>query len=396
VVVKQALIPRAAARLRYLSRAAPLMAATFLLIAGAPAAPVLADELATLSAQILNSPTDVSLNLRYAALAEQDGLPRLALAAYERVIAVDPSNPTAKAGLNRVRVALEPNLTQIDAELEAVYETNPLAASRGANGEFQTRFDVTVKDERRLGQVRWRSLLQGDALYHTEQSSLNYGYLGFLTGPLINLTPNVRLHTAVGASVAGLGKQLYYWQALGALTLEFGAASATQSIQLRAGYRQYDPSFISDQGFFADATGQFTLPDLSSGTALLLSPWVRYSNVGGSITTGVGGGLPNIVTPGTYVDVGGKAEIQQKINGWLTVAGNVTFSGKQYLIDLVPATTTKRLDLRTEPGASIILPRLIGGKADVRFDYTYLLNDSNDNAHDFADQRFSLSLSGRF
>src|SRR5205823_2220920 len=49
-----------------------------------------AGELARLNQQILRSPTDPALNLQYAAVAESLGLPRLALAAYERILMADP------------------------------------------------------------------------------------------------------------------------------------------------------------------------------------------------------------------------------------------------------------------------------------------------------------------
>ena len=74
------------------------LATFFLLATPAIAAP---DELARLNAQIINNPTDIELNLRYARLAEQRGEPRKALAAYERVLIYDPNNVEAKSGLDR-------------------------------------------------------------------------------------------------------------------------------------------------------------------------------------------------------------------------------------------------------------------------------------------------------
>lgn len=363
------------------------------LMVAAPVGSAFADDLDVLNGQIVNNPSDIALNLRYARLAEQQGKPRLALAAYERIVALDPRNGEALAGLNRVRIAIKPDLTQIFTTAGAVYETNPLHVSSGADGEFQALLGFTVKDERRLGSSRWQSLIQGIGQWHFEQDQLNYGYLGFLTGPLASLGPRTQLHSALGASIAGLGSHLFYTQALAAFTLEVGAAGATQTARLRAGYRQYDPSFISEAGFFADATAKLVLPDLESGRTLIFSPWLRYSGISGSILTEP---IGEEVAPGRYVEGGAKIEGQQQLNSWVTLAVNLTLSARQYLFDVVPLTTTHRLDYLVAPGASIVFPRLIAGNTDLRLDYTYQLNNSNNDAHDSNNHRLALMLGSRF
>ena len=66
-------------------------------------------ELASLNAEILRQPNDTTLNLRYAALAEQLGKPRLALTAYERILVYDPQNQAALAGvLGAIYCSTEP------------------------------------------------------------------------------------------------------------------------------------------------------------------------------------------------------------------------------------------------------------------------------------------------
>jgi hypothetical protein len=214
-----------------------------------------------------------------------------------------------------------------------------------------------------------------------------------VTGPLIDVGPNTRLHVAGGGSAAYFDQHLYYWQALGQLTFDVSAAGATQSLRLRGAYRQYDPFFVSDNGFVADATGQFVHPNLDAGRTLLFTPWVRYSAIGGSVFTAP---FNEEVAPGNYIEGGAKVEIQQQIKSWLTVAANVTLSARGYQTDVVPATTTHRLDLIAVPGASIIFPRVIHGNTDVRIDYNYIKNNSNDNTYDYTDQRVSLTLGARF
>src|SRR5262245_55908471 len=75
-----------------------LLVAASVTALSAGAAQAQGDDLAALSQQILDNPTDVSLNLRYAEAAEAAGKPRLALAAYERVLINDPSNVEAHQG----------------------------------------------------------------------------------------------------------------------------------------------------------------------------------------------------------------------------------------------------------------------------------------------------------
>src|ERR1700682_235703 len=71
------------------------LAMFFLLAAPMVAA---ADDLARLNAEIMNNPTNIELNLRYARAAEESGQLDKALPAYERVLAYDPTNAEARSG----------------------------------------------------------------------------------------------------------------------------------------------------------------------------------------------------------------------------------------------------------------------------------------------------------
>ncbi|HUD52845.1 hypothetical protein [Parvibaculum sp.] len=68
--------------------------------------PVVAGEIDDVYAALMRDAGNVSLNLRYARLAEGQGKIKWALPAYERVLRSDPSNVEAKAGLARVKAAL--------------------------------------------------------------------------------------------------------------------------------------------------------------------------------------------------------------------------------------------------------------------------------------------------
>ena len=91
----------------------------------APGLPAGAQSLDQLNAQIIEHPRDVSLNLQYARLAEEQGKLRLALAAYERILINDPDNADAQHGYERVRRVIEPPNTSLRAEIGEQWELEP-------------------------------------------------------------------------------------------------------------------------------------------------------------------------------------------------------------------------------------------------------------------------------
>src|SRR5262249_15041217 len=136
-------------------------------------------EFARLKDEILHQPTDTALNLRYAALAEQLGLTRLALAAYERILVYDPRNTTALAGVSRIRARLQPDTTTYVLGLSWLYESNPLylpssSTLRQPEGQFSGFLDV--KDERQIGSYSWRTLARVDGIAHGAEPELDYAH----------------------------------------------------------------------------------------------------------------------------------------------------------------------------------------------------------------------------
>src|SRR5262245_20534482 len=141
--------------------------------AGAGPGPGAAAELARVYAQILRDPTNSVLNLRYAELAETNGKLHWALAAYERVLVNDPGNAEAQAGLQRVRRRLQPDSPQFTAELGAIGESNPRYLPSGARAEIQGLASLGMRDERALGDVRWRTTASAFGLLHSNEHDLN-------------------------------------------------------------------------------------------------------------------------------------------------------------------------------------------------------------------------------
>jgi len=74
----------------------------------------------------------------------------------------------------------------------------------------------------------------------------------------------------------------------------------------------------------------------------------------------------------------------------------VSVAQRDYRTDLVIATGEKRRDLIISPGGSIIFPNLIAYQTDLRIDYRYLTDNSNDPTKDFHDHIVSVSVVSRF
>ena len=154
--------------------------------------------------KILRAPNDTALNLRYARLAEAQGAPRKALAAYERILANDPTNRAAQRGLRRIRRFLEPSYTEIVLRLGGQYETNPRFRRGGAavRDDGNLNGDLSIRDERTLGGRRWRSEGALFADRHIEDHRLDYGQIGGNFGPFFDLGGGWALRPALGATFA--------------------------------------------------------------------------------------------------------------------------------------------------------------------------------------------------
>src|SRR5688500_4001798 len=104
-------------------------------------------ELRQVFEQILQDPGNPGLNLRYARLAIDRGEVRKALAAYERILAQDPNNEQAKAGIRRIQRELEPSVTKVTLLLGGQYESNarrvPGRAANLHDGSLMGRLQAT-------------------------------------------------------------------------------------------------------------------------------------------------------------------------------------------------------------------------------------------------------------
>ena len=125
------------------------------IMAGSPARAA-DDDLRALYAQVIRNPADTQTNLQYARLAEERGMLRWALSAYERMLVNDPDNEEVKRGLQRIRRKLQPSVTQWVFETGGIFESNPRYVPNSPNNELQILSSLSVRDESNLGDWRWR------------------------------------------------------------------------------------------------------------------------------------------------------------------------------------------------------------------------------------------------
>jgi len=388
---------------RTLFRLAVVMAA----LAGTVAAN--ARELDTLYARVLRDPANTELNLRFARLAEEQGVLRWALMAYERVVLNDPNNWDAKVGLMRVRRAMQPDFTLVTVELGTGYESNPLYylpanqnPNTGRNGNNEAGKSawlgqglLALQDERKIGGQHWRTNAAVFGQVNSRYGDLNYAHAGVESGPVFDLWPGMSLINALGGAVGYFNDRFYYAEGSGSATFEGTTAEGIfHSLRFRAAYRSYDDYFPTQEGWYYDIRARVVIPKaFGDGNLVALSPWVLWSDMSGTVTNT----LVTEIQPGAYREVGGRVEVYQQLASWMTVGGSFAASWRDYSNDYVTGSTTeKREDTLLIPGAMVLFPGLLWQEWDLRFDYRYLHNNSNDPTKEFRDHIITAAVTKRF
>jgi hypothetical protein len=386
-------------RAHFFGRRCGVTAAIYLLIsiawAAGALAPARAGEIDNLHAQILLHPEDSELNLRFAQLAEASGHLRWALAAYERVVLNDRNNAAALSGLTRVRRALQPNTTLLTVQLGAQYESNPRYYLPPHRGEVEALGSVALLDERNLGGIRWRTNAVAAGLAHANDTDLNYGVAGADTGPVLDALPGWSFRPAVGGSAAYFDRRFYYGEGAVSGTFESVTQGLYRSILLRGAYRSYDNFFPSGEGFYVEARAKTAVPAVfGPGSVLIVSPFVVWSDI-----SGIAPIVNPIITelqPGAYVEAGARIDVIKGLTSWMVLGLNFTASARNYRTDVVPSSLERRQDWILSPGASLTFPNLFAYQSDLRFEYRYLSDQSNDPTKSFNDHIVTASIISRF
>jgi len=365
-----------------------------LAVLASPTAAV-ADELDTLHRQILEQPNNSELNLRFARLAERQGKLRWALTAYERVVLNDPENLEAQQSLQRVHRALQPDITLLALQLGGRYETNPRYYLPPRRGEVQGIATASLIVERTFNGTRWRTKGLAGGILHQREGDLNFGVAGVETGPVLDVAPGWALHPAIGGGGAYYDHRFYYAEGSAGATLDSNIQGIYRALQVRGAYRSYDDFFPSGEGYYVEARAKLAVPNvLGRGSAAIISPWVLWSDI-----SGVASVVVPIVTelqPGAYLEYGGKLELIRSMSKWLVLGTNVSVRQRDYRKDIVIATGDKRRDRIVSPGAFATITNLFGYRKDLRLEYKYIWNDSNDPSKFFEDHVFTVSAVSLF
>jgi len=368
-----------------------LLAGAFIL----PVTSATADELDTLYSRVVERPSDSELNLRFAQLAENAGKLRWALSAYERVTLNDPGNVAAQEGMQRIRRKLQPSTTLLTVQLGAQYESNPNYYLGPRRSELQTLGSAVLLDERTFNGMRWRTNALAAGVIHQHEDQLNYGILGGDTGPVLDAVAGWSFRPAIGGNVAYFDDRFYYGEGALSGTFESILQGIYRSVTVRGAYRSYGESFPSQEGFYIEARGKLAIPNvIGPSSVAIVSPWVLWSDI-----SGVSSVVVPIVTelqPGAYMEWGGRLEIIRSVTNWMVAGVNISASRRDYHTDIVVTTGEKRTDTIISPGASLTFPNLFAYQTDLRFDYRYITDQSNDPTKRFIDHIVTASVIARF
>jgi len=98
------------------------------------------------------------------------------------------------------------------------------------------------------------------------------------------------------------------------------------------------------------------------------------------------------IVPGRYFQYGGKLEYYRRIIGSLSLGGYVSINSRRYAI----IDEFRRNDLLLIPGAAAIIHEIFGTRADLRFDYRYEHNNSNDPTQVYTNHALTVLLVARY
>lgn len=342
--------------------------------------------------ELLKDPASPALNLRYARLAIDQGELRKALAAYERILAADPDNADAKAGLRAVRLRLEPSLTRVTVLSGAQYESN---ARRVTDQTWRTH-DATmfvrgeISDERTLGNHRWRSAAELYVNYHPKFHDIDYGQIGGRAGPVIDLADNLRVQVYAGGSYAWVARRTFFGEATAGAIFEFDLLGPLRDLQVRWGYDFVGTAYSTRDATFVEVSPRFQFQNVVfDRTLTILTPYWRYNGVFGS---GPPGFDPrNLPYPTRSHQIGLRADYFVQFASWLAVDFTINYEYRHFF-EHVSDKSKHRRDHLLAPGFQAIVPGLFEGRADVIFHYLYEYRSTNDGLQRFNNHTAGLRL----
>lgn len=339
---------------------------------------------------VLADPTNTAANMEYARLAEAAGQPRKALATYERVLLYEPENEAARSALLRIRREIQPDKTLVTLETGFGYESNPQLAPTlpdyyygfglfPPNDDTKEFVNLRISDERRLGDIRWRTEVNANAEFFNQTDILDTAYIGATTGPLLDFGSRITVHPFVGGGTSTMNSQFnhYFSEAVAGASFEGYLEGAYQQLTVKAGYRDYSDSFYTiGDGYYVDAIAKLTRPGVfTENDAFVVTPHVRWSDIDDP-SGYYGDPFYDDDQPGRYLAYGVKLQYFNQVADWLTLGIGVGIQETDYTDDLYYMDAGRR-DVLLSPMASIVFNKLFGAQSDLSIDYRHDSNQSN-------------------
>lgn len=353
-------------------------------------------ELRRIFEQILRDPTNPNLNFRYARLAIQKGELRKALAAYERILAKDPDNSEARIGIAQIMRLLQPKRTTGVVIFGVQYESNPshFNFNSSANNDLVLFGRGQITDERRIGRLRWRT--EGDLFinWHKEFQTLDFGNLGFRTGPILDISKDWRVRPAIGSAFAWLDGERFFNEASLALEFESDTSGPLKSVTVRGAYDFLGRKFSARDAYQISVNPRLIFDKVGTKSGLLVfNPFYRFNNVTGSgaISTGPSGDP----FPLRFHEFGLRADYFLPLSRKVTVGVNFTVDHKRFN-RVVTFGTKKRRDTFLSPGVQLVLVAPVLRNNDVIFSYQFEHNISNDRFERYNNHIVGVRLQWRF
>lgn len=182
---------------------------------GAAAQDAPADPVRAAFAAVIADPQDVAANLAYARAVIDAGAPRKAVAAYDRVLAIDPDNAEALAGLKRLQGVVDapddPTRTTIDLALGFIYETNPTLRGQDqqSDEDFGLAYAARLSDTRPLYGLTLESALSAAGQQRADDGdAVDVTGFGLQSGPVFDLSS---LTGVDGLSLAAQASFSFAW-----------------------------------------------------------------------------------------------------------------------------------------------------------------------------------------
>lgn len=332
---------------------------------------------------LLADPDDLELNLAYARAAEDAGRLRHALAAYERAARANPDSAAARRGFARIRRLLSPTSTRFRLEVGGSGATVDQSDMLGFDDFDEAVGDarLSMVDERTVGGVRLRSELEAAGVLRSGDAREDQARLRGWSGPVATLGADVDLHLAAGASVRWRD-EAFRSVGVGARARLSTLFQGREQLFVVAIERReiHEDGVDFEDGWIASARASLTTGGLAFvGDQLFLTPSVRWSRPDDD-----GAGPPDQASD----DVLGFAEYGARIAYFAPAFdGRVVFGVGAEAYDRFYERNRRdaderRRDLRTAATAHVVFPDVFLQTVDLRLDYRFESDFSNDNVED--------------